>query len=725
MTTLLFNFIGTNLMENIVRENIENRIEKESDIIMKSLIFSIKPLIKEDDHDLIYNLIYKVSEETLIRAIKVYDSEFKILYSNDINEVGKIDQNQCVNYLLSNEAQQKSDLSSDRSSYNIASALNEEHMDYESGIYKDTFLYMSINMDYAFELGNAIATNLKIIFNILNVVLMLVILLVFQRTVKKPLKKLKDNFEQIESTNYDISLDTNVDEEFREIVTAFNKMANSIKVNTEELKTSKQIAEEASKAKMKFLANMSHEIRTPLNSIIGFTDLLEEHEEDEDKKRLLAIVNKSGKHLLAIISDILDFSKIDNNLIVLEKKDFSIRMLIKEVSDMFYLSFKEKNIGFRYEIDPDVPSVMVGDVFRIKQIIINVINNALKFTDSGNVVISVAYEDQFLKISISDTGRGIDESKLEEIFDEFIQSDNSTTRLYGGTGLGLSISLKLSKLMGGDIEVSSELGVGSVFNVSLKLKESIDKSKIDKMKNREMVERWLAADSEVEDLLLDLICTLSSRIDAILTDYELKNYKELSYKIHALKGVTGNYQIVEIYNICVALDKYLKEHDKFDDEVILGHILGIKQIIDIIPAYYLGEKEKDEEHSKKLVSDFRILVAEDIIENRLLVEKILEDINVKVDFAKDGLEAINMIEANSYDCLLLDIQMPILDGTEVLKWIRNNSNKTNMYIIAVTANATKNEMEEYINLGCDWFLSKPIKKDMLREKIREIMGVSQ
>lgn len=724
ITTVLSNIVGSSIMRGIVRDNFEKRTEDESKIIMKSLVFSLKPLILKDDHDQIYEMIHNISEESLINSIKIYDSDLKVLYSNDISEEGQTEVNKCISLLKADGSDSKSEMSADKSMYQIAAPLNVQHMDYDSNEYKDTYLFMSINMDYSFETGDAIANNLRSLLVILSIILMVIIMIVFQRTVQRPLKRLKDNFEQIESTNYDISLDGNVDEEFEEIVIAFNKMAGSIKKNTEELKASKILAEEASEAKMKFVANMSHEIRTPLNSIIGFTDLLEENEYDEDKRRLLSIVNKAGKHLLAIISDILDFSKIDNDQIVLEENDFSIRMLIKEISDMFYLSFKEKNIGFRYEIDTEVPSVMIGDSFRIKQIIINIINNALKFTDSGSVVIIVSHDNRYLNISISDTGRGIEADKIEEIFDEFKQSDNSTTRLFGGTGLGLSISLKLAKLMGGSINVSSEIGVGSVFDINLKLKESMDMVKITKTKNRDMVERWLAADSEVEDLLLDLLCTLEDRIKSLVDDLERKDYQELKYKVHALKGVTGNYQIIEIYEKCVELDRYLKENEKYDDEVIIGIIGDISKVVSMIPHYYLSEKNDNIPTNQIIKSDIRILVAEDIIENRLLVEKILEGMNVNVDFAKDGMEAINMIEANDYDCLLLDIQMPILDGTEVLKWIRNNSKKSNMYIIALTANATKSEMEEYISLGSDWFLSKPIKKELLREKIREIMGAS-
>lgn len=724
IATVLSNVVGSSIIHGIVSDNVERRTEDEANIIMKSLVYSLKPLISEDDHDQIYEMIHNISEESLIDSIKVYDSDLKVLYSNNIEEEGKTEINNCISSLIVDKLESKSEMSSDKSSYLIAAPLYVVHMDYDTGEYKDTYLFMRINMDYAFEIGHAIANNLRNLLIILNVILMIIILIVFQRTVQRPLKRLKDNFEQIESTNYDISLDGKVDEEFEEIVIAFNRMAGSIKKNTEELKKAKLIAEEASEAKMKFLANMSHEIRTPLNSIIGFTDLLEENESDEDKKRLLSIVNKAGKHLLAIISDILDFSKIDNEQIVLEKNDFSIRMLIKEVSDMFYLSFKEKNIGFRYEIDTEVPSVIIGDSFRIKQIIINIINNALKFTDSGNVVISVNYDDGYLSISISDTGRGIEEDKIEEIFDEFKQSDNSTTRLFGGTGLGLAISLKLVKLIGGDIKVSSEVGVGSVFDITLKLLESKDTQKISKTKNRDMVERWLAADSEVEDLLLDLLCTLEDRIKSLKEDFDKKDYQELKYKIHALKGVTGNYQIIEIYDKCVALDKYFKDNEEYDDDIIDGLLLEISEVVSMIPNYYLCEKQELVKENNVAKSDFKILVAEDIIENRLLVEKILDGMNVIVDFAKDGLEAINMIEEKSYDCLLLDIQMPILDGTEVLKWIRANSKKTNIYIIALTANATKSEMEEYISLGSDWFLSKPIKKDLLRDKIREIMGAS-
>lgn len=720
ISTVLANVITGYVISNRVLENADKRIEDEANIVLKSLSFAINTLLESNDEKALEDLLIEASEEELIYLVRIYTDDQFVLYSSVKSDVGFFIRNGCVQKLVEGNLDKKFEKNYSKQLYQVAIPLNSSSIEGETNSYRNNTLFVSIDMDYAHKIGEQIGADLQLLFNIFNVAFILIIILLLDALLNKPLKKLKLQLEYISDNDYDSRLDMKSNSEFSEIANTVNEMARNIKNNTEKLIDAKKIAEEASNSKMRFLANMSHEIRTPLNSIIGFTELLEEKEFDEDKKNQLQIVNRSGKHLLSLISDILDFSKIESEQIELEKSNFNVRMLIKEIREMFYLSFKEKGIGFRYEIDNDVPINLVGDVYRIKQIIINIINNAIKFTEIGHVVIFVSYEDGNLSVSISDTGIGIERDKIVKIFDVFAQSDNSTTRVYGGSGLGLSISRKLAIIMGGDIYVSSEVGRGSEFKIVIGLKKSSDYALAKDIDAAAMVEKWLAADSELEDLVRDLLCTLPLKLGEIMSDFKSNQINRLKRKVHAFKGLCGNYQLMELYDLIKEVDKILEDDLKIDMEILENYLLDIEKIIDAIPDEYKCEvsKEINHIHEKGI---FKILLAEDILENRLLVKKILEDMNVEIETAHNGLEAINKIDENKYDLLLLDIQMPLLDGTEVLEWIRSNNMQNDMYIIALTANATKNEMEEYISKGSNWFLSKPIKKELIREKVDELI----
>ncbi len=393
-------------------------------------------------------------------------------------------------------------------------------------------------------------------------------------------------------------------------------LREKVKEKTKELEEEKVRAENSERAKEQFLANMSHEIRTPLNAIVGLTRLLLEKDPKPDQLKYLNSIKHSSDNLLVIINDILDLSKIEAGKINFEKIDFNIKEQLETVLTTFRLNAEEKSIGLEYHIDDDVPAVIVGDPYRLNQIIMNLTSNAIKFTEKGGITIRVSCVEKtehnaLLQFNVIDTGIGIAADKLDYIFNIFTQETSSTTRRFGGTGLGLSISKRLVELQQGTISVASEPGKGSDFSFTIRFGIS-DKS-----------------------------------------------------------------------------------------------------------ADHLTPKGKPVVSEK--LANLKILLAEDNEFNQMVAVDTLEELieNVTVDIAKNGKEAVDKIIANKYDVVLMDIQMPEMDGYEATRLIRSNSDASinAIPIIAMTASVIKAEVDKCYESGMNAFVGKPFTTEELIEKI--------
>lgn len=529
-----------------------------------------------------------------------------------------------------------------------------------------------------------------------------------------------------------------------------------VELQTRELAWARDKALDAARAKSDFLASMSHEIRTPLTAIIGMAELLSDTKLDNDQKKYVKVFRKAGDTLLSLVNDILDLSKIEAEQLVLENIPFDLFDVIEESVEIYAIKAAERNVELISRIDPKLDTKRMGDPARLKQIILNLISNAIKFTEKGHIVVWAHESDSNeLLISVTDTGVGIPKEKQEAIFASFTQADSSTTRKYGGTGLGLTISRQLVGMMGGRIWVESEEGEGSTFSFTVNLPWNksatrdelypaeylkdkkvlvLDRNQHNRVKIINILDACGAECTEFEELLSwDQLSNSSGgkpKFQYIFLDNktlrkssaaEIKAFRQSSQSdsgpvIIAMLGPVSLHQKINNVNE-LELDGYLVKPIKRSE---LLHIFSSKDEQEGERVTNIEQIETEEDETP--VEKKRILLVEDNEDNRLLVKTYLKKLPYIIDEAENGEIAVDLYRLNTYNLILMDVQMPVMDGheaTRAMRVLEAEDGRPTTPIIALTAHAIKEEIDKCLAAGCDMHVGKPIKKSTLLSVIED------
>ena len=581
----------------------------------------------------------------------------------------------------------------------------------------------------------------------------------YTRSVVVPIKAISSGFRHIQrgpsASLAPLSVPQNKDE-IAEMVVWFNAFLDGIKgreENERQLRQAKLAADLANQSKSEFLANMSHEIRTPMNAILGMTQLAMSATLESARSNYLNKANRAAYSLLGIINDILDISKIEAGKIVLEEVALQLNNIVAEVAEVLASGAQEKGLELLIDLDPGLPFELIGDPLRLRQILLNLVGNAIKFTERGHIILRLQLQEQdehsaLLRIAVKDSGIGISQEQQNNLFQQFSQADSSTTRRYGGTGLGLSICKHLVELMHGSIGLQSELGVGSEFFFLLRMTKTATRAPACNISLPHDLQLLIIDDNPQTRAVLNRMANqlqlpahgfaktddahawLASQPNAnlvCLLDYPLQSAQDqqLSFTCYQqIRSLPGRTQLPVIWMTNQELTEDLLQ-DKLQTLAKPFLLSALRQALQQacgLASNHSKKSNKVQKEFKTALQGRRVLLVEDNMLNQELALALLSNVGIEADLAHHGAQALEKLAVNHYDAVLMDCQMPVMDGYQATRILRSQAEHANLPILALTAHALVGEREKSLAAGMNEHLTKPIKPTVLYEALLHWMA---